>query len=78
LLNWKDSPVSREICRCGSVTKKDIIHAINAGARSLDDIARMTGACRNNREKDGACMNCYIDVLEMIGYYAAMADALKR
>ncbi|MDR1136802.1 MAG: (2Fe-2S)-binding protein [Synergistaceae bacterium] len=78
MLNWKDSPVSRKICRCGNVTKKDIIHAINGGARNLADIQKMTGACRNNRAKDNTCMNCYIDVLEMIDYYGAMADALKR
>lgn len=78
MLNWKDAPVSREICRCANVTKKDIIHAINRGARSLADIADMTGACRNNRERVNTCMNCYIDVQEMIGYYSALADALRR
>jgi NAD(P)H-nitrite reductase large subunit len=78
LLNWKDSPVSRKICHCANVTKKDIIHAINRGARSLDDIKRMTGACVNDRTTCNACMNCYIDVQEMIDYYAKLADALRR
>ncbi|MDR1509527.1 MAG: (2Fe-2S)-binding protein [Synergistaceae bacterium] len=78
MLNWKDAPISRVICHCDGVTKEDIIFAINDGARSLEDIARMTGACRNSREKVNTCMNCRIDVQEMIDYYAAMADALRR
>jgi NAD(P)H-nitrite reductase large subunit len=78
VLNWKDASVSREICHCANVTKKDIIHAINRGARSLDDIGSMTGACLNNRAKDNACMNCCVDVLEMIDYYSEVADALRR
>jgi hypothetical protein len=60
------------------VTKKDIIHAINRGARSLPDIVSMTGACRNSRGKVSTCMNCYVDVQEMIDYYAALADALRQ
>jgi NAD(P)H-nitrite reductase large subunit len=78
MLNWKDAPVTRTICNCKNVTKKDIIHAINQGARNLDDIRRMTEACMNTRERNPYCMNCRVDVEEMIAYYGAMADALRR
>jgi NAD(P)H-nitrite reductase large subunit len=77
-VNWKDAPVAKTICRCKNVTKKDIIHAINRGARSLDDMREMTGACMNSHERDPACMNCSEDVEEMIRYYGALADALRR
>jgi NAD(P)H-nitrite reductase large subunit len=60
------------------VTKEDIIHAVNKGARSLDDMRGMTGACMNSHERDPACMNCSVDVEEMIRYYGALADALRR
>jgi hypothetical protein len=60
------------------VTKKDIIHAINKVARNLDDIRGMTGACMNSHERDPACMDCSADVAEMIRYYGALADALRR
>jgi NAD(P)H-nitrite reductase large subunit len=60
------------------VTKKDIIYAINGGARSLDDIRTMTSACVNTHALDALCMDCHVDVEEMVRYYGAMADALRR
>jgi NAD(P)H-nitrite reductase large subunit len=60
------------------VTKFDIIQAINQGARSLDDIRRVTGACCDTHERNIACMNCHVDVADMVKYYGALADALRR
>ena len=37
------------ICWCSNVTRGEIIKAIKAGAASLDDIRRMTGACTVGR-----------------------------
>ena len=76
-VDWKDAPVTKVICRCKRVTKVDIIHAINRGARSLDDIRSMTEACMDTHANNSACMNCHVDVGKMIEYYGTMADALK-
>jgi NAD(P)H-nitrite reductase large subunit len=77
-VNWKDAPVTRNVCRCKSVTKLDVIQAINQGARSLDGIREITGACADTHERNPACMNCHIDVAEMLKYYGEVADALRK
>lgn len=40
------------ICYCSSVTKREIIAAIENGAKSLQDIRGMTGACTVGRCKE--------------------------
>jgi NAD(P)H-nitrite reductase large subunit len=77
-MDWKDASVSKVICRCKNVTKKEIIEAIHDGARDLDAIRAMTGACLNDHLKDPACMDCHVNVQEMLNYYAPFADAIKR
>ncbi|MDR1650606.1 MAG: (2Fe-2S)-binding protein [Synergistaceae bacterium] len=77
-MNWKDASVGRVICSCRNVTKKEIIAAIQSGARSLDDIRKHTGACLDTHENNPRCMDCRLDAAEMLAYYSALADALKR
>jgi len=40
------------ICYCSTVTKKEIIQAINDGAKTLDDIRKITKACTVGRCKE--------------------------
>lgn len=37
------------VCYCSNVTKGQIVDAIHEGAKTLDDIKRMTGACTIGR-----------------------------
>lgn len=77
-MDWKDAPASRPVCFCKMISKKEIICAISAGARSLDDIKRMTFACTGSEcaimNPSGKC--CEKDILEMIAFYAPLAEAL--
>jgi bacterioferritin-associated ferredoxin len=80
LLNWKDVPVTRNICYCKNVTKKEIIQAINEGAKSIGDVTAMTGACGGDRcellNPSRRC--CSADVQEMLDYYVPFVAALRR
>jgi NAD(P)H-nitrite reductase large subunit len=62
------------------VTKEDILIAIAAGARSLDDIRAHTTACvgdpKHTLNPSGRC--CWDEVQEMLDYYSPVVDALKR
>ena len=40
------------ICYCSNVTKDQIIKAMEQGARTLNDIRKMTGACTLHRCKE--------------------------
>lgn len=40
------------ICYCSNVSKKEIVDAILSGAKSLDDIRRITKACTVGRCKE--------------------------
>ncbi len=46
------APDSSIICYCSQVTKGEILDAIAHGAKSLEDIRRMTGACTIGRCKE--------------------------
>lgn len=49
----KEQAASDEmVCWCSSVTRGDILAALDQGARTLDDIKRMTGACTIDRCKE--------------------------
>lgn len=78
-MNWKDAPVSRLVCYCKRVTKGQIIRAIANGARDLEDIKRETSACTGTtcetENPSGEC--CMKVILEMLGYYAPLAEALR-
>jgi NAD(P)H-nitrite reductase large subunit len=43
--NIQDAPLDEPVCWCSRVDKKSILDAIQCGARNMDDIRRMTGAC---------------------------------
>ena len=47
------------VCHCGVVSARDIAEALDAGARGLDDVCRMTGAAQN-------CGSCVISVQRIV------------
>lgn len=40
-----DAPLDETVCWCSGVSKQTILQALIDGARTLDDVSRMTGAC---------------------------------
>ena len=45
----RKAPETETVCYCSQVTKAQILRAMEAGARSLDDIKTATGACTQVR-----------------------------
>jgi len=66
--NILNAPIDETICWCGAVSKYSILEAKRNGARSLDDIRRMTGACTAGRCKElnprGRC--CSIEIMQLL------------
>ncbi len=50
--NVLEAPLNETVCWCSSVSKQSILKAIQIGAKNMDDIRRMTGACTVGRCKD--------------------------
>lgn len=48
----KDKSEEEIICYCSNVTKEQIITALENGAKNLNDIRRMTGACTKGKCKE--------------------------
>ncbi|MCF8063639.1 MAG: (2Fe-2S)-binding protein [Desulfarculaceae bacterium] len=46
------APPEALVCYCSQVSKGDILAAMRAGAKTLEDIKRATGACRVSRCKE--------------------------
>jgi NAD(P)H-nitrite reductase large subunit len=44
-----DAPDDALVCHCDGVTKAKVLRAIKSGARSLQEVEEMTGACRTKR-----------------------------
>ncbi|MHB8122321.1 MAG: (2Fe-2S)-binding protein [Desulfuromonadaceae bacterium] len=65
--NILDAPLDEIVCWCNSVSKRSILDATRNGARDIDDIRRMTGACTQGRCKDlsprGRCCSKEIKLL---------------
>lgn len=62
---WKDGATPKYICYCNRVTEDEIIHAVvENGARTVDDVARLTGAMKNGNcivnNPKGTC--CHKDI----------------
>lgn len=45
----RGAPETETMCYCSQVTKAQILRAMEAGARSLEDIKAATGACVQGR-----------------------------
>ncbi len=46
------APPEELVCYCSRVSKGEILAAMRAGAKTLEDIKRATGACREGRCKE--------------------------
>ncbi|MEG0284384.1 MAG: (2Fe-2S)-binding protein [Erysipelotrichales bacterium] len=59
------------ICYCSNVSKKDIIEAIDKGAKTIDDIREMTSACTisNCIEMNPKKRCCSSDIIEVLNKY---------
>lgn len=66
-INVLETPLDEIVCWCSNVSKQSILHAIQNGARSMDDIRRVTDACKVGRCKDlsprGRCCSIEIQIL---------------
>ena len=66
-INVLEAPLDEIVCWCSHVSKQSILDAIQNGARSMDDIRRMTGACMVGRCKElsphGRCCSIEIRML---------------
>lgn len=66
--NILTAPDDEIVCWCGHVDKRTILNAIHQGARHIDDIRRMTGACTIGRCKElsprGRC--CSIEIKKLL------------
>jgi bacterioferritin-associated ferredoxin len=60
--------MSEIICYCKNVSKQEIETAINNGAKTLNDIKRITNACTGNDCKTtnpkGVC--CSVDIIPLL------------
>ncbi|EHM10808.1 NAD(P)H-nitrite reductase [Thermanaerovibrio velox DSM 12556] len=60
------------VCWCSNVTEGDIIRAVEKGARTLEDVKAMTGACTLMRCKElhpeGRC--CSKDIRDLLSRVA--------
>lgn len=59
------------ICYCSNVSKQQIIDAIHNGAKSLDDIRKMTSACTVGKCKELSPRKrcCSPDILDILKEY---------
>lgn len=46
------APPEELVCYCSQVSKGEILAAMRAGAKTLEDIRSVTGACREGRCKE--------------------------
>ncbi len=59
------------VCYCSKVTKAKILDALDNGAKSLNDVRKMTGACTLGKCKElspiGKC--CSPEIIDIIEQY---------
>jgi SAM-dependent methyltransferase len=65
--NIREAPLDEPVCWCSGVTKRAILEAQQQGARNMDVIRRMTGACTVGRYRElsprGRCCSTEIMLL---------------
>ena len=66
--NILEAPPDEQVCWCSGVNKRTILGALSNGARNMDDIRQMTGACTQGRCKEfsprGRC--CSIELITLL------------
>ena len=71
--NIIEAPAVETVCWCSSVSKQVIMAAIAGGARNMEDVRRMTGACTQGRCKEVSPRRrcCSVEIM-------ALLDAVAR
>lgn len=66
--NILEAPDDETVCWCSGVNKRTILEAIRNGARNMDGMRRMTGACTLGRCKEmsprGRC--CSKEIMKLL------------
>ena len=67
----KNIDIGKYVCYCNHVTEKDIIKSIENGAKSVEDVIKITGAMKNSNcavnNPKGTC--CYSDIVNVFNKY---------
>lgn len=67
------------VCHCSSVTEGEILEAISKGARTLEDVKAMTGACTLMRcrelHPEGRC--CSGDILKILSSALSSVEGVE-
>lgn len=70
-INLKKAPDDTTVCYCNEVTLGEIKKAVEDGARTLEDIQEVTGACTGNtceeKNPSGGC--CETDIRQILALY---------
>lgn len=70
-VKWETAPADTKVCWCNEVSLGEIKKAITDGAKSLEDIREMTGACLGQSCEDknpsGGC--CETDIRKILALY---------
>lgn len=80
-MSWLEKGGNETVCYCRNVNKMQILAAITVeGARDLEDIKRITGACTG---KDCASMNpsgkcCSGDIQEILDLYLPIWSDMRE
>ncbi|HCA40366.1 MAG TPA: (2Fe-2S)-binding protein [Aminobacterium sp.] len=78
-MNWKEAHQETTVCYCKNVNKQQILRAITNGAKTLQDIQSMTGACTGNQcatlNPSGIC--CSKDINELLAIYIPIFEKLS-
>lgn len=66
--NIMDAPLDETVCWCSGISKGTILEAKRNGARNMNDIRRLTGACTVGRCKElsprGRC--CSKEIMQLL------------
>lgn len=74
------APDDALVCFCDQVTKKKVLKAMAAGARSLQDVEEVTGACRTKRCKELSPRKrcCSLEIKALLEQRYPRSDRFKK
>jgi NAD(P)H-nitrite reductase large subunit len=80
-MSWLEKGGNETVCYCKNVDKMKILSAITLqGAKTLDEIKRLTGAgtggdCKNTHP-EGRC--CHSDIQEILNLYVPVFEDMQK
>lgn len=79
-IDWNTAPPDTTVCYCNEVSLSEIKRAIEDGARTIEDVQEMTGACTGSmcekKNPGGGC--CETDILKIIAIFGGGATPSGR